>query len=115
MKNIGFIALYLQLCYCFRTWNGFTIESKEFAGNAIHVDQTSGDVTIKVIDNSTMEQLLVLNKEGELKNHETKKFVITDSSTAISSYEATTKWELGTFSNESRLDYLVIFLFNSIY
>ena len=53
-----------------------------------------------------MEQLLVLNREGELKNHDTDKFVIIDSNKVISSYEATTKWELGTFSNKSRLGYL---------
>ena len=97
----------------FRTWNGFVIESKEFAGNAIHVDQTSGDVSIKVIDNSTMEQLLVLNKEGELTNHETDKFVISDSNKVISSDEAATKWELGTFSNEpSHILIRLVLLFN---
>ena len=60
-----------------------------------------------------MEQLLVLNKEGELTNHETDKFVISDSNKVISSDEAATKWELGTFSNEpSHILIRLVLLFN---
>ena len=37
-----------------RTWNGFAIESIELAGNAIHIGQSSGDVTVRVIDDTTI-------------------------------------------------------------
>ena len=67
------------------------------AGNAIHLDQSSGDVTIRAIDNSTMEQLLVLNNEGGLYNREQEKFVVADSDKVVSKMDPTTKWEIGIF------------------
>ena len=78
-----------------RTWNGFAIESKEYSGNVIHLDQTSGDVTLRVIDNSTMEQLIGLNDQGELHNQEFQKYITIESDKVISSEIPSSKWEIG--------------------
>ena len=80
-----------------RTWNGFAIESIEFAGNAIHVGQSSGDVTVRAIDSTTMEQLLVISKEGDLSNRELDVNVVVDSDKIVSSMDPSTKWEMGNF------------------
>ena len=80
-----------------RTWNGFAIESIEFTGNAIHVGQSSGDVTVRAIDNTTMEQLLVIDKEGDLSNRELDVNVVVDSDKIVSSIDPITKWEIGNF------------------
>ena len=84
-----------------RTWNGFAIESIEFAGNAIHVGQSSGDVTVRAIDDTTMEQLLVMNKEGDLSNHELDVNVVVDSDKIVSNIDTSTKWEIGNFIAKS--------------
>ena len=91
-----------------RTWNGFAIESIEFAGNAIHVGQSSGDVTVRAIDDATIEQLLVINKEGDLSNRELDVNVVVDSDKIVSNIDPSTKWEIGNFiarSFDGLIDY----------
>ena len=85
----------------FRTWNGFAIESIEFAGNAIHVGQSSGDVTVRAIDDTTMEQLLVINKEGDLSNRELDVHVVVNSDKIVSNIDPSTKWEIGNLIKRS--------------
>ena len=71
------------------------MESIEFAGNAVHVHEALGDVTLRPIDNSTMEQLIVLNNQGELHNKELERFIIIDSNKVISGETPSSKWEIG--------------------
>lgn len=88
----------------FRTWNGFSIESKAFEGKAITLNRTSSEITINEINNSTMEQLLVLNSRGELSNREFGKFINSDSiddEKVIAGDSPSSQWQLGIIFGEN--------------
>ena len=44
-----------------------------------------------------MEQLLVINKEGDLSNRELDVHVVVNSDKIVSNIDPSTKWEIGNF------------------